>query len=138
MQMLVDILSWGALCLGAFFFIVGAVGMVRMPDVFTRMHSASVTETLGVGLMIVGMLLQSPDLIVAAKLVFILILLWTAGPIATHALGHAALHAGEKPLLVNEEGELIATDCQEAFPQLAARLATPLRSETVETPEKTD
>ncbi len=54
-----DIASWLLLLSGSFFFIVGAVGMVRMPDVYTRMHASSVTETLGCGLLIAGMMLQA-------------------------------------------------------------------------------
>ncbi|MDP4593053.1 MAG: monovalent cation/H(+) antiporter subunit G, partial [Beijerinckiaceae bacterium] len=54
-----DVVSWLLLLSGSFFFVVGAVGMVRMPDLYTRMHSASVTETLGCGLLLAGMMLQA-------------------------------------------------------------------------------
>ena len=55
MMLLVEVASWALILLGSFFTIVGALGLVRMPEVFTRMHAASVTDTLGVGFLILGM-----------------------------------------------------------------------------------
>ena len=52
-------LSYALIVAGSFFIVVGAVGLVRMPDVFTRMHATSVTETAGAGLLLVGLMLQS-------------------------------------------------------------------------------
>jgi multicomponent Na+:H+ antiporter subunit G len=133
-----DILSWICLLGGGFFFVVGMLGVVRMPDVFTRLHSLSVADTLGVGLMIVGMLLQiedwATDWLVAVRLVILLVIMWLTGAVATHALAHAALHAGEKPLLADEDGKLVATDCAVALPELAGRMAAPLVSEMVDAP----
>ena len=140
MSLILDILSWIALSLGGFFFLIGMIGLKRMPDVFTRMHAVSVAETLGVGLLIVGMMLQiedwTTDWLVAVRLVVLLLVLWITGPVATHALAHAALHAGEKPLLADEAGRLVATDCAETFPALGRRLTSPLISEAVEEPEE--
>ena len=59
MSLVIDIASWVCILLGSFFTIVGAFGLVRMPEVFTRMHAASVTDTLGVGFLILGMGLQA-------------------------------------------------------------------------------
>ena len=53
MDMLLDILSWALLAGGSFFIIVGNIGLVRMPDLFTRMHAASLVDTLGAGLFFV-------------------------------------------------------------------------------------
>ena len=55
MTLAVEIASWVFILLGSFFTIVGAFGLVRMPEIFTRMHAASVTDTLGVGFLILGM-----------------------------------------------------------------------------------
>ena len=49
-QLVVDIVSWGLILAGCFFTVVGSIGLVRMPDVYTRMHAASVTDTLGAGI----------------------------------------------------------------------------------------
>ena len=72
MTLAIDILSWVLILLGSFFTLVGALGMIRMPEVFTRMHAASVIDTLGVGLLIAGMVLQAGFTLVTLKLVFLL------------------------------------------------------------------
>ena len=131
MSAVLDILGWGALCLGGFFCVVGALGLNRMPDVFTRMHATSVSDTMGVGLLVVGMLSQTDDWMVAARLVIILIVLWVTGAVASHALARAALHDGKKPLLAGPDGTLRETGCEEVYPDLGVRIATPLVSEQV-------
>lgn len=94
MSMTVDILSWICLAAGGAFCVVGALGLVRMPDFYTRMHAASVTDTLGAGLMLLGMLLQAGLTLIAVKLVMIGLLLLFASPTATHALARAARARG--------------------------------------------
>ena len=97
MALLLDVLSWVLLISGGFFVLVGSVGLVRMPDFFTRIHAASITDTLGAGLVILGLLLQSTGALGAFKLVLILAFLVITGPTATHALAKAALHGGLRP-----------------------------------------
>ncbi|MEM6623752.1 MAG: monovalent cation/H(+) antiporter subunit G [Pseudomonadota bacterium] len=132
MSAALDILGWAALIGGAFFCLVGAIGLNRMPDIFTRMHATSVSDTLGVGLLTLGMLTQTDDWAVAARLLIILIVLYVTGAVASHALARAALHDGNKPLLSGPEGELQEVDCEQIFPELGARLAKPLLSEMAE------
>ena len=55
----IEIVSWLCLVAGGAFSIIGAIGLIRMPDFFTRMHAASVTDTLGAGLLIIGLILQA-------------------------------------------------------------------------------
>ena len=131
MSVLLDILGWIFLCAGGFFCIVGALGLNRMPDVFTRQHATSVADTLGVGLLVLGMLVQTSDWTVWVRLVIILIVLYVTGAVASHALARAALHDGNKPLLAQPDGSLKNTGCDEIYPELGARLATPLISEQV-------
>jgi multicomponent Na+:H+ antiporter subunit G len=95
----VNLLSWGFILSGSFFVLVGAIGLVRMPDVYTRMHAASVMETLGAGLLIVGLMIQAGLGLVTLKLLFLLALFFFAGPVASHALAQAALHEGVEPIL---------------------------------------
>lgn len=97
MAALIDIISWLLLIAGGFFVVVGSLGLLRFPDFFCRIHAASITDTLGAGLIILGLLLQSPDWLVAAKLIMIVIFLVVTGPTATHALAKAALHGGLTP-----------------------------------------
>lgn len=103
MSEFLDILSWLALTGGAFFTIVGAVGLYRMPDVYTRMHAAGIIDTVGAGLLIFGMILQAGLSLVSLKLLVLLALFFFFSPVATHALSRAALHAGIKPLLHEAE-----------------------------------
>lgn len=105
LAMAVDALSWICLLTGAFFYVAGAVGMVRMPDVYTRMHAASVSETLGAGLILAGMMLQAGWSQVTGKLFVIGALFFLTAPVAIHALAQAALYMGVRPKL-EDEGDL--------------------------------
>jgi len=101
-ETIVNAASWALILAGSFFVVVGAVGLVRMPDVYTRMHAASVADTLGVGLLFAGLMLQAGVGLVALKLFIILILFFFIGPVSTHALAQAALHAGIVPQLAED------------------------------------
>lgn len=105
LDQVIDILSWAFLLLGSFFVLVGALGLLRMPDVFTRMHAASVTDTVGAGFLILGMMLQAGLTLVTLKLLFILLLIGITSPVATHALAQAALHMGVEPELADDRRE---------------------------------
>ncbi len=99
MSSLVDILSWACLLCGGFFCMVGGIGLLRMPDFYTRMHAASVTETLGAGLILLGLMIQAGFTLVGAKLVMIGLLVFFTSPTASHALAKAAMGRGLKPVL---------------------------------------
>lgn len=106
MSAAIDLLSWACLAAGGLFCVVGAIGLLRMPDFFTRMHAASVTDTLGAGLILFGLILQAGLTLVTAKLLIIVLLIFFTSPAATHALAKAALVRGVKPLLADgNEGE---------------------------------
>lgn len=103
MSMPVDIASWICLALGGCFCIVGTVGLNRMPDVYTRMHAAGITDTVGAGFVLLGLMLQAGWSLVMVKLAFIGLLILFTSPTATHALAKAALARGVKPLLREED-----------------------------------
>lgn len=115
---------------GSGFYVLGMVGVIRFPDVFTRMHALSVAETLGAGLLLIGMMILGGLTLVSLKLFVILMLLLFAGPVISHALARAALHDGQKPLLADEDGRLREVAPEELFPTLRDRLQEPLVSET--------
>lgn len=97
---LIEVLSWVCLMLGSFLCVSGAFGVLRFPDFYTRMHAAGVTDTLGSGLVLAGLALQTGgDILVLAKLGFIFLFVLFANPTATHALAMAALRGGLKPQL---------------------------------------
>jgi multicomponent Na+:H+ antiporter subunit G len=95
----VDALSWVFLVAGGAFCIIGAVGLLRMPDAYTRIHAASVVDTLGAGFLLLGLMLQAGWTLIFMKLVFMVLLLLFGSPSATHALARAARVRGLKPLL---------------------------------------
>lgn len=99
MTMILDVMSWIFLLTGGAFCVIGAIGLVRMPDFFTRMHGASVTDTAGAGLILLGLLIQAGFTLTGAKLIVIGLLIFFTSPTATHALAKAALARGLKPLL---------------------------------------
>lgn len=98
-DLILDIASWGLFLIGGFAVAVGALGLVRFPDFYTRLHAAGVTDTAGAELIVLGMLLQAPNWLVASKLIFIGIFLGLTSPVATHAIAHAAHMVGFMPLL---------------------------------------
>ena len=98
-------LSWPLIAAGAFFFLVGSVGLLRMPDIFTRMHATSVTDTLGAGLLLIGMMLEAGLTLVTVKLLIILAIILFTSPVATHALAQAALHDDVVPVLKSKKVE---------------------------------
>lgn len=103
MELVLDVLSWASVVAGLFFMIVGTVGVLRMPDVFTRLHAAGMTDTMGAGFLILGMCLQAGLGLVLVRLVFVYAFLTFTSPIATHALARAALAAGVVPFTVKGE-----------------------------------
>lgn len=119
---LIDLASASLLAAGALFYLVGAIGLNRMPDVFTRMHATSVSETLGLGLLFLGLALQAGFTLMLVKLVVIFALVMLTGPISTHALARAVLHHGAKPLLADRHGRLAPADVTDLFPELTERL----------------
>jgi len=88
----------GALILGGLFFhAVAALGVVRMPDFYTRLHAVSKAETLGVILTLAGLVVLAGFSLVSLKLVFVGVFLFLANPTSTHAIARAALRTGQKP-----------------------------------------
>jgi multicomponent Na+:H+ antiporter subunit G len=104
MNLAVDLASGLLVGAGGLFCVVGAIGLLRMPDFYTRMHAASVIETLGAGLILAGLLLQAGWTLVAAKLGIVGLLIFFTSPAATHALARAALGRGLEPLLDEKGG----------------------------------
>lgn len=92
-----EIVSAVLMLTGALFAVIGGIGVVRLPDFFCRIHGAGITDTLGAGLILTGLMFLSPGWIVTAKLVSILVFLWITSPTSTHALANAALETGLRP-----------------------------------------
>ncbi len=97
MAMALDILSWVLLTAGGISVLIGGIGALRMPDLYTRMHAASVTDSLGSILVLTGIMLQAGLSLAAIKLAAILLFLLLTSPTASNALATAAMLAGNKP-----------------------------------------
>lgn len=97
MELVLNIVSGLLMSLGGIFVFIGGLGAVRMPDLYTRMHAASLTDTMGAVLIIAGLMLQSGATLATIKLAAILIFLLFTSPTASNALASAALLSGLRP-----------------------------------------
>lgn len=94
---IVNVLSWIFLVSGGIFCVIGGLGLIRMPELYTRMHAAGVVDTGGASLVLIGLMLQAGFSLITVKLLFILFFLLFTSPTATHALANAALSRGVSP-----------------------------------------
>lgn len=99
MDAILDAASWVFLSAGGLLAVIGGIGIVRFPDVFTRSHAAGMTDTGGAGLILIGLMLQGGASLVTVKLFLILVFIFFTSPTATFALVHTAHVGGEAPRL---------------------------------------
>ena len=92
-----DILSWVLLCLGSAFVVIGGIGALRLPGFYTRLHAASLTDTMATILILSGLILQAGLSLATLKLIAIMLFLLLTGPTASYALANAALQSGMRP-----------------------------------------
>ena len=116
MDAAIDVLSWACLLGGAFFSVVGGIGLLRLPDFYTRIHAGGVTDTMGAGLLVLGMVLQAGWSLITVKLLLILGFLWLGSATTAHALAKAALAAGLKPVLVEPAPAATAEEVESSRP----------------------
>ena len=93
LDLLVNSLSWLMLTVGGIFVLIGGIGALRMPDLYTRMHAASLTDGIAPMLIIGGLIPQAGFTLASFKLVAILLFILLTGPTATNALASAAMLA---------------------------------------------
>jgi multicomponent Na+:H+ antiporter subunit G len=94
----IEVLSWILILGGSGFVIIGGIGLLRLPDFYTRIHAAGITDTLGTWLILLGLMLHEGLTLGAAKLAMLLFFLLATGPLASHALAKAAYLRGLDPL----------------------------------------
>ena len=82
------------LLLGAIFMLLAAIGMLRMPDVLTRMHSSTKSATLGVGLIMLGVVLTFGDFAIGVRAFAIVIFMFSTTPVSAHMIARAAYLSG--------------------------------------------
>ena len=99
MDLLIDALSWFCFLVGGGLCISGSVGILRFPDVFSRLHAAVVTETLAAPVLLLGLILQMGWTLASAKVLMIMIFLLATSPTSAHAIAKAAHHGGYRARL---------------------------------------
>lgn len=97
--MVFTVLSGLLIGTGVFFVLAGSIGIIRLPDFYSRMHAAGMTDTLGAELVIMGLIVQAGFSQTSLKLLLIAFFLFITSPTASHAVANAAHQAGLKPLL---------------------------------------
>ena len=90
MSMLVELFSWVFILLGSFLLLTGSLGLIRLPDFWSRLHSASISDTGGVLFLMLGMMLHVTSVWVFFKLLAIAIFIFISSPTASHAIANAA------------------------------------------------
>ena len=84
-------------CVGAAFFCVGTLGLLRLPDFYTRAHAVSKCDTVGAGSILLALALYVAPHPEALKILVLLSLVLLSSPTSCHALAHAAHHTGLEP-----------------------------------------
>lgn len=97
LRAIVNLITIALIVTGAFFFIAGTVGLLRFPDLFTRIHALTKADNLGLGLIVVGLVLQAETWTAAAQVVVIWLLVLLSSASSAHLLVRDAHHRGRKP-----------------------------------------
>ncbi len=105
MDLMANIFSAILLAGGSLLALIGAIGIIRLPDVFARMHAGGIIDTMGAGMILSGLIVQSGFTLVTVKLFLIIAFLLYTTPLATHALAQAALKSGLAPLVEGDSHE---------------------------------
>jgi multicomponent Na+:H+ antiporter subunit G len=100
---LLDLLSGALLIAGTVLLVAAAIGVVRFPDFYTRLHAAGKGDTMGQALVLMGLMLVAGASLVSLKLGLIVFFIFILNPTATHALAHGAWVCGVRPLVGDEK-----------------------------------
>jgi multicomponent Na+:H+ antiporter subunit G len=103
-----DVIAGALVATGVFFLAVGAVGFLRLPDVFCRLHVTGVLDTMGAPLIMLGAAVHLGPTLAALKLVLAVIFLAVSSPLVGHLLARAAIEAGHQPEVIEDPEELAA------------------------------
>lgn len=101
--MILDLLSWACLIGGGLLSLTGGIGIHRLPDFYSRLHAAGITDTLCAALILLGLAFQAGLALATVKLFLVFIFLFFTSPTAAHSLAKAAMHGGLVPVTVTEK-----------------------------------
>ncbi|MFO8088928.1 MAG: monovalent cation/H(+) antiporter subunit G [Desulfatiglandaceae bacterium] len=99
MTLLQNILSVLLVCMGIFFMLVGSIGILRLPDFYSRTHAVSMSDALGISSVMLGLIVYEGFTQSSLKLLLIILFVALSNPIGSHALSRAAYIKKVKPLL---------------------------------------
>ena len=105
MSILLDWLSGLLILMGGLLCVTGGVGLLRLPDFFSRVHAAGVTETLATPMLLLGLMLQMEWSLDTFKAFMIMVLILATNPTATHSMAKAALIGGKRPLVKKQANQ---------------------------------
>lgn len=105
MSILFDIITFFCLLAGSISMLIGGYGIHKLPDVFARMHAAGMIDTLGLGLIVIGLMLQAGFSLITFKLFLIIVFVLYTSPAVTHALAHACLTNRVEPMVDQASSE---------------------------------
>ena len=91
---MIELIAAALMLVGALFVLVAALGVVRMPDLFMRMHAATKASTLGAGLVLASAMVFFTTTAVTTKAMLVFLFLLLTAPVAAHVLGRAAYYDG--------------------------------------------
>ena len=103
LEAVLGVLGAAAMVVGSLFAVIGGIGLLRLPDFYSRLHGAGITDTMGAGLILAGLMLRAGPSLVAFKVATIVFFLLITSPTSAHALSKSALTHGLEPLLGSEE-----------------------------------
>ena len=88
---ILEMFSTTLLMIGAAFFLAGTVGLLRFPDVYTRLHALAKVDNLGLGFIVLGLLIQAPGPVAALKLILVWLLALVASTTVSYLIAQRAL-----------------------------------------------
>lgn len=94
-----DLLSAVLLISGALFYVAGTIGLLRLPDVYTRLHALTKADNLGLGLIVLGVLPRAPDIFYGIKMLLLWLLVMAAAAVAAHLIAKRAVRGDGEDLL---------------------------------------
>ena len=98
LALVIDLVSVALAAAGAFFFVAGTIGLLRLPDLFSRLHALTKADNLGLGLILLALLPQVPDLFYALKLLLLWVLVMIAGATGSHLIAKRAVRGDGEDL----------------------------------------
>ena len=89
-----DIIVGILLCLGTLFTLIASLGILRMPDLYTRMHAATKAGTVGLASLLLAVAIAIPDITVISRVIGTMLFIFITAPVAAHLLGKATQESG--------------------------------------------